>query len=365
MIHAHRIRLHPTAEQIEYFIKASGTRRFVYNWGLTEWQRLYKAGEKPSANSLKKQFNAIKGEQFPWVYDVTKCAVEGAFMDLGTAYKNFFEGRAKYPKFKSKKRSRDGFYVANDKFTMGAYWIKLPHIGKVNIAEKLRLEGKIMSARITRTADWWFVSLTVKVPDTVIPPHEGEIVGIDLGLNRLATLSDGNVFENQKPLRSKLRQLKRQQRSLSRKQKGSQNREQSRRKVARLHYQIKSIRDDLLHKFTTRLVQDYRFIAIEDLNIKGMMKNRRLALSFSDAALGRFVQLLESKAQYTGTQVVKVGRFFASSKLCSNPECDGKREDLTLSDRLYICAKCGLCLDRDINASLNIREEGLRLIGAA
>jgi putative transposase len=362
-IRAHRIRLHPTPEQIVYFKQAAGTRRFVYNWGLAEWERQYKAGGKPSAKALKKQFNAIKKVQFPWVYDVTKCVVEGAFMDLATAFTNFFEGRARYPQFKRKKGSRDGFYVANDKFTVGAYWIKLPHIGKVNMVEKLRFEGKIMSARITRTADWWFVSITVQQLDEPIPAREGAMVGVDLGLNRLATLSDGNVLENQKPLRSKLRKLKRLHRSLSRKQKDSHNANKARRKLARLHYRITNIRDDILHKFTTMLVETYSVVVIEDLNIKGMMKNHRLALSFGDAALGRLVDFLESKAEQTDTHIVKVGRFFPSSKKCH--QCGTVKTELLLSERMYDCDnnECDVVCDRDLNASLSIHQEGKRLLG--
>lgn len=163
MIRAHRIRLNPTPEQVAYFVRARGTRRFVYNWGLAEWQRQHASGDKPSALALKKQFNAIKGEQFPWVYEVTKCVVEGAFMDLGEAFARFFEGRKAgkrmgYPRFKSKKRSRDGFYVANDKFSLQGHRVQLPHIGWVNMAETLRFAGKVMSARITRSTQWWFVS---------------------------------------------------------------------------------------------------------------------------------------------------------------------------------------------------------------
>jgi len=283
MIRSHRIRLNPTPEQATYFAQAAGTRRFVYNWGLEEWQRQYKAGGKPSAMALKKQFNAIKGEVFPWVYEVTKCAVEGAFMDLGAAFTNFFEGRANYPKFKAKKRSKEGFYVANDKFEVSEHAIKLPHIGVVNMSETLRFDGKIMSARISQTAGWWFVSITVDLPkkQTV---HNGGAVGIDLGLNRLATLSDGRGFESQKPLRQMLKKVKRLSRDLSRKQKGSKNREKARLKLARLHYRIACIRDDILHKITTEIAQDYAFVGIETLHVKGMLQNHALAQALSDAA---------------------------------------------------------------------------------
>ena len=361
MIRAHRIRLNPTPEQATYFAMAAGTRRFTYNWALAEWTRQYKAGEKPSALKLKKQFNALKRDQFPWVYEVTKCAVEGAFVDLARAFENFFAGRAQYPKFKAKKRSREGFYLANDKFTVNGHWIKVPKLGWVNMTESLRFEGKIMSAQVSRTADWWFVSITVEQPDQPTPEHPGEAVGIDLGLNHLATLSDGRVLENQKPLRRRLRKLKRLQRSLSRKQKGSANREKARRKVARQHYKVSCARDDVLHKFTTDLVRNYSVVVIEDLNVRGMLKNHRLALSISDAGFGKFKTLLENKANQTGTVVVKVDRFFPSSKTCH--QCGQVKRDLSLADRVYRC-ECGLECDRDHNAAINILNEGLRLIGA-
>ena len=363
MIRAHRIRLNPTPSQEIYFRKAAGIRRLAYNWGLEQWQRQYKAGEKPSALKLKKQFNAIKREQFPFVYEVTKCAAACAFFDLHDAFQRFFKGLAKYPRFKSKKRSQDSFGVDNDKFIVGPYWIKLPHIGKVNMAEKLRFKGKILSARITRSADWWFVSIVVEMPDKKPAPLPDEIVGIDLGLNRLATLSDGSEFENQKPLRSNLNQLKQLQRSLSRKQKGSKNSEQARRKVARMHYRIGCLREDALQKLTTQLTTRYRVIVIEDLNVKGMLRNHKLALSLSDAALGRFEELLKEKAEITGARIIQVDRFFPSSKKCH--VCGHVKEDLNRSERVYHCTnpKCGITCDRDYNASLNLRREGLRLLG--
>ena len=170
MIKAHKIRLHPTPEQANYFARAAGTSRFVFNWALAEWKTQYEAGGKPSPLALKKQFNALRKEQFPWSYEVTKCAIEGAFMDIAAAFKNFFEGckagrKTGYPKFKSKKSSRQSFYLANDKFRVGDHWIEVPKLGRVNMAEKLRFSGKILSARISKTADWWFVSMTVEMPD--------------------------------------------------------------------------------------------------------------------------------------------------------------------------------------------------------
>jgi putative transposase len=176
MIKAHKIRLNPTPEQATYFAKAAGTARFCFHWAVAEWQKQYEAGGKPSALALRTQFNAIKKDQFPWVYDVTKCAVEGAFIDVATAFKNFFEGRKAgrktgFPKFKTKRRSRPSFYVANDKFSGGSHWIDVPKLGRVNMAETLRFNGKILSARISKTASWWFVSITVDMPDEVPLKH--------------------------------------------------------------------------------------------------------------------------------------------------------------------------------------------------
>ena len=153
MFKAHKIRLHPTPEQANYFARAAGTARFVFNWALAEWKTQYEAGGKPNAMALKKQFNAIRREQFPWSYEVTKCAVEGAFRDVAVAFKNFFEGRKAarrtgYPKFKSKKRSRQAFYLANDKFTVGDHWIAVPKLGRVNMAEKLRFSGTLNHIRV-------------------------------------------------------------------------------------------------------------------------------------------------------------------------------------------------------------------------
>ena len=200
MIKAHKIRLHPTPEQATYFAKAAGTARYTFNWALAEWKRQYEVGVKPSALTLRTLFHALRREQLPWTYDVTKCAIEGAFMDVAAAFKNFFVGLASgrktgFPKFKSKKRSRHSFYLANDKFTVGDHWIKVPKLGRVNMAESLRFAGKILSARISKHASWWFVSITVELPDD-IPPNTHPPVGVDVGLNRLATLSDGRQYEN-------------------------------------------------------------------------------------------------------------------------------------------------------------------------
>jgi len=365
MIKAHKIRLHPTEEQQVYFAKAAGTARFVWNWTLAEWNRQYEAGEHPTALKLKKQFNAIRREHFPWTWEVTKNASDQPFLDLGKAFTAFFEGKARRPRFKSKKRSRASFYLANDQFELGDHRIWIPKLGWVNMAENLRFQGKLIAARVTRTADWWFVSIQVEMPNT--PPNaRTAAVGIDVGLNRLVTLSTSEGFENQAFLKTALRKLRQANKRLHRRVKGSKNREKARRQVARLHYRITCLRDDVLHKLTTRLASCYGIIGMEDLNLLGLLRNRRLSRSFSDAALGKLLNFLTSKVEQRGGQVVKVGRFFPSSKTCHS--CGWKWEDMKLSDRMFLCQnpECPYYQfpqDRDHNASLNILFEALRLIG--
>jgi putative transposase len=365
MIKAHKIRLHPTPEQATYFAKAAGTARFVWNWALAEWNRQYEAGEKPTALKLKKQFNEIRREQYPWTWEVTKNASDQPFLDLSKAFTAFFEGKAHRPKFKSKKRSKPSFYLANDQFELGDHRIWIPKLGWVNMAEKLRFKGKVAGVRITKTADWWFASITVEVADE-LPEKRKAAVGIDVGLNRLATLSTAEEYENQAFLRTALKKLRQANKRLHRRVKGSKNREKARRQVARLHYRLTCMRDDVLQKLTTRLANCYGIIGIENLHLKGLLKNRRLSRSFSDAALGKLLTLLMSKVEQRGGQVIKVGRFFPSSKQCHC--CKWKWEEMELSDRTFLCQnpQCPYHLfpqDRDHNAALNILREALRLIG--
>src|SRR5437764_2790050 len=233
------------------------------------------------------------------------------------------------------------------------------------MAENLRLQGKVTGARITKTADGWFVSIQVGLPET-IPVKKEAAVGIDVGLIRLATLSTGEGVENQAYLKTALGKLRRTNKLLHRRKLGSKNREKARRQVARLHYRITCLRDDVLHKLTTQLASCYGIIGIEDLNLAGLLKNRKLARSFSDAALGKLLNLLTSKIEQHGGQVIKVDRFFPSSKTCHC--CGWKWETMTLENRVFVCqnASCPydqFPQDRDHNAGQNILREALHLIG--
>ncbi len=369
MIKAHKIRLQPTPEQETYFAKAAGTARFTFNWALSEWKRQYEAGGTPTALSLKKQFHSVRKEQFPWTYDVSKSVVEGAFMGVAAAFKNFFAGfksgkKRGYPTFKTKRKAKPAFYLANDRFTVGDHWVEISKLGRVNMTEKLRFSGKILCARVSKTASWWFISITVELPDEAIhnthPP-----IGLDAGLNRLATLSDGRQFENQKPLWTLLKRLRAANKQLARCQKGSANWCKAKKKLARLHYRIACIRNDLLHKLTTEIAITAGVVGIESLHVKGLIQNRRLSLSFSDAALGKLLRLLECKVTHRGGQVVKVDRFFPSSQMCH--QCGWRWHEIQLSDRIFVCQHpdCLWSGDRDYNAAVNILNEALRLIGVA
>jgi len=367
MLRAHKIRLNPTPEQETYFRKAAGTARFVYNWGLSEVKRALDDGRTPAtALDLKARFNAIKRQQFPWVYAVTKCVVEGAFRNLGVALANFRASkrgarkgkRVGFPKFKRKKRGAGSFYLANDKFRVDGHWISIPKLGQVNMTEPLRFMGKIVGATISEQASWWWVSIQVDVPREQ-PLHQGHAVGVDVGVKELAVDSDGERFENQKPLRSALRTIKRLQRRVSRRLKGSKNRRKAVLKLARAHYRVNCLRADAQHKATSRIARKASLIGLEDLNIAGMLRNRRLSQALSDASVSEMHRQLRYKAEWYGGQVVTIGRYFPSSRIHNS--CSGYKVDLDLAERVWICPACGQKVDRDLNAARNIRDEALNL----
>jgi putative transposase len=367
VIRAHLIRLNPTEEQQSYFRKACGTARFVYNWGLREVKRALDDGRTPaSALDLKAHFNALKREQFPWVYQVTKCVVEGAFRNLGAALVNFHASkrgerkgkRVGFPKFKRKKCGSGSFYLANDKFSIEGHWISIPKLGQVNMSEPLRLAGKIMGATISQRAGWWWVSIQVELPREQ-PLHQGHAVGVDVGVKELVVDSDGERFENQKPLRAAISRLKRLRRCVSRRVKGSKNRGKARVKLARAHYRVACLRADAQHKATTMIARKAALIGLEDLNVAGMLKNRRLAQALSDASLSELHRQLRYKAAWYGGQVVTIGRYFPSSRLHNG--CGGYKADLELAEREWICPVCGQKVERDLNAALNIRDQALAL----
>ena len=407
---AHKIELIPTTAQQEYFAKACGVSRFAYNWALATWNSQYKDWKeaeeeakkngtinllsKPKEYELRKQFNAIKSEQYPFVTEITKCAVQQSIKDLGIAFVRFFKKTSNYPQFHKKGRN-DSFYMDNVSFKVVGKRIHIPKLGWVKMRENLRFYGKIMSATVSRIADKWFVSIQVDVPFNSLPVAkklcsenqtvinkgvasvaEVKVVGIDLGIKTMATLSYADKIEKidaPKPLKRLLSKLKRLQRKLSRQgqkysledyvdangetkkiRKYSNNYMKTKIKLARLHAKIHNIRQDFLHKLTTRLVEEFDVICIEDLNVKGMMANRKLARAIMDLGFYEFKRQLLYKAQMWIKTIIIADRWYPSSKTCSH--CGEKLKELELSDRDWECPHCHTIHDRDANAAMNLRK---------
>ena len=359
MILAHKIQLDPNNKQRTYFAKACGIARFAYNWALAEWKRRHEAGEKVSEEKLRRELNAIKREQFPWMMEVTKCAPQLAIMDLGKAFINFFHKRAEFPKFKKKGR-KDSFSLSNDQFKIIGKTISIPNLGFVRMTEDLRFTGKIMGATISRKADRWYVAIQIEIPNPkLIHNSESQAVGVDLGVKDLVTLSDGTKITGAKPHKSLLSRLRRLNKSLSRKtgakkgEKKSSNFRKTQSKLSRLHARIANIRNDETHKLTSMLAENYGIICIEDLNVSGMAKNHRLARAVLDMSFFEFRRQLEYKTKMKGGHVILADRFYPSSKTCS--DCGYKYDALTLSMREWTCPNCGIDHDRDLNAAVNLR----------
>ena len=322
---AHTVRLYPTKTQEIFFKKACGCARVAYNYGLSEYQKQRKDGLKPKILDIKKKFNQEKKTLYPWMSETNKDANQQPFANLQSAFSRFFKHQNKYPTFK-KKGIKDSFYISNDKFEIeeNKFWI--PKLGWVKGSESLRFAGKIMSAVVRRKADYWFVVISVETNKTFSTCENQAVVGVDLGIKTLATLSDGKVIEAVKPLRSKLERLKRLQRWASRKIKGSSNRHKANRRVAKIHYEVRCLRKDVLDKLTTYLCDNYQVIVVEDLNVAGMLKNHCLALSISDCGFGEFRRQLEYKSVLHGNTLIVTDRFFPSSKTCSG--CGAVKESL-------------------------------------
>lgn len=362
VVRSHKIRLVPNKSHLAYFKKACGTSRFAYNWGLAKWQERYEQGLPTGSNVIRKEFNSIKKEEFPWTSEVTKCAPEQAFVDLQQAFSRFFNKTSKYPKFKKKGKSKDSFYLSNEAFQLSGNYIKIPKLGWVKLREALRFEGKILRAVISRTADQWYVSITVRseVPMTGIE-NQNSSVGVDLGLNTFAMLSDETSFTAPKPLAKFLKKLRKLQKAHARKQLGSNNRKKSALKIAKLYNKIANIRKDFLHKTTHYIATSYKLITIENLAVANMLKNHKLSRAISDIGLYKFKEFLTYKVKLYCSKLIEASRWFASTKICFN--CGQVKEKMSLTERIYIC-DCGHVMDRDLNASKNLDFLGTSTVGS-
>ena len=358
-----KTKLDPNKAQARYFARACGVARFSYNWALEQWQKQYQAHKKdpsvplPNEAALRRQINSIKKTEFPWMLEVTKCAVQYGIKNLGRAFQNFFKNPKHfgYPRFK-KKYVDDSFTLSNDDFKIEGSRIRIPRIGWVRMHEALRFENaKPVFATVSRVADDWYISLQVELPNLehLRPAVNRGKVGADLGVKKMVKLSDGQAFEAPKPLRKYLQKLKRLQRKMSRAKKGGSNRAKLGKAIARLHRRIANIREDALHKATSYIAANYSTVVLEDLNVKGMLKNHKLARCIVDVGFGEFRRQLAYKMEQRGGELIVANRWYPSSKLCRF--CHNKNEELTFSDRKWVCPHCGRQIaDRDLNAALNL-----------
>ena len=356
MLLAHKIALDPNAAQRLYFARAAGTARFAWNWGLAEWKRQYKAGEKPSEVSLRRQLNAMKRAQFPWMYDVSKAVVQESIIDLGTAFRAFFEKRGRYPCFK-RKDDRASFCAANEAgtFRTDRERIKLPLIGWVRMREAVRFSGPLKRATVSCEAGRWFVALQIDTDDVKPVVHPQAVIGIDLGARTLATLSTGakdEPIEGPKAHKVALKRLRRANKTLARKRRGSHNFRKAKTRLQCVHRRIAAIRRDATHKLTTRITKTYAVIGMENLNVRRMVRNRHLARSISDGGFYEFRRQIEYKARLYGGRVVIADRFYPSSKTCSC--CGFIKETLALAVEIFRCDDCGFEIGRDVNAARNL-----------
>ena len=374
-----KVALDPSPAQERLLLSHAGAARFAYNAGLAHVKACIEAGAKPewSLYGLRRWWNsskdtlAVSDDGVIWWHENSKEAYSSGLEALAKGLSNWSKSRrgdrkgrrVGFPQFKSKDRATPRFAYTTGSFGLiqgDPKALKLPRIGRVHCLENVTArvgDARVLRMTVSQWAGRWYASLTVERDDKpVTKPPQGGAVGIDLGVKTLATLSDGTVIKNPRPLRKSEQRLKRAQKAVSRKTMGSNRRTKSRAKVARIHAHVANQRLDAIHKATTWLAETYSEISIEDLNVAGMVKNHRLAKAVSDASFAEFRRQLEYKTARTGARLHIVDRWYPSSKMCSR--CGRVKAKLSLAERTYRCDGCGLVMDRDLNAAVNILVAG-------
>ena len=353
-----QIELNPNNKQARLMSKHAGYARVAYNFALSSFKVGLDNDEWRTYVDIKREFNAVKYDKFDWCKELSQNASKNAIHNLGDAVTRWKKGQNSFPVYK-KRSDRISYQADNGTGTVEVdkKRINLPKMGWVRMREELRYKGTISKVVVSKRNNRWFVSVLIDCDISNFkhqPPlfDDKQPMGVDVGINTLATCSNGDTYDNPRPLKRYERKLARANRSLSRKVYLSKNWHKAKAVLSGVHYRIGCIREDAHHQASIRIVRKASAIGIETLNISGLLKNRKLAKALSDSALSRFLTMLKYKADRRGIPITEADQFFASSKTCSS--CGHKKKDLTLSDRIYHCSECGLDIDRDFNAAINL-----------
>ena len=362
MLQATRIRLYPNEAEKSALAVQFGHARWAWNDALRETQKLYQeTGKGLTWVAMLNRLPGLKIEN-EWLKDCDSQVLQSSLRNLAAAFENFFEKRGGYPNKKSKYGPQSVQYP--QRVTIDGDRIRLPKVGRVKCVVHRDIVGTIKTVTVSKNACGHYYASVLTETGVALPPvsTDGKAVGIDVGLLDISVTSDGNKFSNPRHVRKHAKNLKRKQQKLSRCKKGSKSRNKARLKVARVHERIANARRDYLHKVSRRLVNENQVIAVEDLNVKGMTKNHNLAKAIHDAGWSELCRQLEYKAAGEGKAFVKVGRWFPSSKVCS--DCGDIQDKMPLDVRSWKCNGCGSQHDRDVNAAINIKQEALRILAA-
>ena len=353
---AYRYELKPNIAQRILLAKHAGSARFAYNWGLAARIEKYEK-DGISTNSIEQHrlLNSLKGSQFSWMYEVSKCAPQEALRDLDRAFQNFFHRQKSgkkggFPKFK-RKGINDHFRLTGT-IKVNKQSIQLPRLGIIRLKECAEVRGRILSATVSRQADRWYVSVTVECEIENSQPVEGPAIGIDVGLTSFVTTSEGEKTISPKPLNKSLEKIRVLNKKQSRKQKGSSNYKKSSLLLARQHRKIGNQRTDFHHKLSTRLAKTKSIIVVEDLDVQTLQQKNRLSRGIADAGWSGFIRMLAYKTEWYGSKLIRAPRYYSSSKICSH--CQHKAIQMPLNIREWVCQRCSTQHDRDINAAKNL-----------
>jgi len=361
MYKAYKFRIYPTNEQQIALAKAFGCCRWFWNYSLNLCQETYlTTGKGLSRGAIQGLLPSLKKE-YSWLTDAYSQCLQYVALNLSTAYKNFFEKRTGFPRFKSKHGKQSISYPSNVK--LDGDHLKLPgKVGLIYCKQDRKFDGQIKTVTVSLNPDGkYYASVLVDDGRELAQlSTEGKAIGIDLGLTHFCITSNGSKFDNPRHTTKYARNLKKKQQSLARKQKSSKNRYKAKSKVSKVHSKIRRVREDFLHKLSRKIVNENQVIAVENLNVKGMVRNHNLAKAISDCGWGQFCTMLKYKSEWSGKTYIEVDRFFASSKTCS--VCLNRVDSLSLDIRDWTCSQCNTHHDRDVNAAINIRNEALRIL---